>query len=67
MRYYRRVVCEELKINALFDDQAKALRLFTKLYDGGYPQTKLEDYFPPAELEVSLDDNNFKKLLKQIK
>ena len=66
MKYLRKVTCPKLKIKAIFDDQSHALRLFTALYDKGYPVT-LEDYFVPEEEEIKLDDKSFSKLMAKIK
>lgn len=63
MKYLRKVICKELKINAIFEDQSHALRLFTKLYDNGF-NVQLEDLFTHEDIKT--DDHKFEKLLRKV-
>ncbi len=67
MRYLRKVSCAPLNLSVIFEDQAHALSLFTKLYDNGYAATTvLEDYFIAEDAPVQLDDSQHPALMDSI-
>jgi hypothetical protein len=67
MKYLRKVNCASLKIKATFEDQANALRLFTKLKDSGYHDSELLDYWVKDADEVKTNDSEFNKIMKKVK
>lgn len=66
MLYLRKVTCAELNIAVVFDNQAYALKLFTKLYDGGYPRVQLEDHFVDEYVLTKTNDADFEEILNSI-
>ena len=67
MKYLRKVNCISLKIKVIFEDQAHALRLFTKLKDSGYHDSELLDYWVEESANIKTDDKEFAKIFKKIK